>query len=37
VRLAPPKEKDKEGAVVTVPDKLKDGEMAVFEIRLRRI
>jgi hypothetical protein len=37
VRLAPPKEKDKEGAVVTVPDKLKPGEVAVFEIRLRRI
>ena len=37
VRLAPPKEKDKEGAVVTVPDKLKPGEVAIFEIRLRRI
>lgn len=36
VRLAPPKDKDKEGAVVTVPDKLNPGEVAIFEIRLRR-
>ena len=37
IRLAPPKDKDKEGAVVTIPDKLKGGEVAVFEVRLRRI
>ncbi|HWP41894.1 MAG TPA: DUF4384 domain-containing protein [Blastocatellia bacterium] len=36
VKLAPPKDRDKEGAVVTVPDKLKPGEVAVFEVRLRR-
>ena len=35
VRLAPPKDGDKTGAVVAVPDtKLKPGEVAVFEIRL---
>jgi hypothetical protein len=37
IRLAPPKDKDKEGAVVTIPDKLKGSEIAVFEVRLRRI
>ena len=37
IRLAPPKDRDKEGAVVTIPDKLKGGEVAVFEVRLRRI
>ena len=37
IRLAPPKDKDKEGAVVTIPDKLKGNEVAVFEVRLRRI
>jgi Domain of unknown function (DUF4384) len=35
VRLAPPKDGDKTGAVVAVPDaKLKPGEVAIFEIRL---
>ena len=37
IRLAPPKDKDKEGAVVTIPDKLKVGEVAIFEVRLRRV
>ena len=39
IRLAPPKEKEKdqEGAVVTVSEKLKPGEVAIFEVRLRRV
>jgi hypothetical protein len=38
VRLAPPRAKDEKGTVVAVPDtKLKPGEVAVFEIRLRRV
>ncbi len=37
IRLAPPRDKDKEGAVVTIPDKLKGSEVAIFEVRLRRI
>ncbi|MEW6209861.1 MAG: DUF4384 domain-containing protein [Acidobacteriota bacterium] len=38
VRLAPPRTKDEKGTVVAVPDtKLKPGEVAVFEIRLRRV
>jgi hypothetical protein len=38
VRLAPPNNKDEKGTVIAVPDaKLKPGEVAVFEIRLRHI
>src|SRR5262249_16839533 len=38
VTLAPPKDKDSQGAVIAVPDnKLKPGEVAMFEIRLRHI
>lgn len=38
IRLAPPKDKDDKGTVIAVPDsKLKPGEVAVFEIRLRHI
>jgi hypothetical protein len=38
VRLAPPRAKQESGTVVAVPDaKLKAGEVAVFEIRLRRV
>ncbi len=38
VRLAPPREKGETGTVVAVPDnKLKPGEVAVFEIRLRHV
>lgn len=37
-RLAPPKDKVEQGTVIAVPDsKLKPGEVAVFEIRLRHI
>ena len=37
-RLAPPKDKSEQGTVIAVPDsKLKPGEVAVFEIRLRHI
>ncbi len=38
VRLAPPRSKEEKGTVVAVPDaRLKPGEVAVFEIRLRRV
>lgn len=37
-RLAPPKDKVEQGTVIAVPDsKLKPGEVAVFEIRLRHV
>lgn len=36
IRLAPPKDKEDKGTVIAVPDsKLRPGEVAVFEIRLR--
>jgi len=38
VELAPPKDKDEQGTVVTVSnDKLDPGDVAVFEIRLRHV
>jgi hypothetical protein len=37
IRLAPPKSKVDKGTVIAIPDGLKDGGVAVFEVRLRHL